>query len=62
MIAVARLAPGSVVFEPWEVARMIRVQIADRLHKLPHEIDAAPRLDIEDCLAMWSAEEKGIAK
>ena len=57
MIAVARLAPGSVVFEPWEIARMIRAQVAARLHKLPSEVDAAPRSDIEDLLTMWHAEE-----
>jgi hypothetical protein len=57
MMAIARLAPGSVVFEPWEIARMIRAQVATRLHKLPSEIDAAPRQDIEDLLTMWHAEE-----
>ena len=43
--------------DPDEIRRVNRVRIAERLHKLPHEVDAAPYPDICDMLEVWRADD-----
>jgi hypothetical protein len=51
-------SPGSVVFEEADVERIQRAQVALLLHVPPSVIDEMPLRDIEDVLAIQSANEE----
>ena len=50
-------APKSTVLEPGEARRITRARLARQLHKLPHEIDAAPMTDIHDLMEVWKMDD-----
>ena len=48
---------GQVAFEAWEVQRINRIRIAERLHVTPGDVDRMRWRDVQDCLDVWKADE-----
>lgn len=52
------LTPGSIVFEPEEVERITRAQVALLLGKFPSEVELEPPRDIADIWHIDKANKK----
>lgn len=50
--------PRNTVLDPGEGHRIARARLARLLHKLPHEIDAAPYQDVLDLLEVWRIDDE----
>lgn len=50
--------PNSPVLTVQEIHRLNRVRIAERLHKLPSEIDLMPLTDVHDLMEVWRADSE----
>jgi hypothetical protein len=50
--------PEQVTLDADEAYRINRARLAIKLHKLPHELDAMPLLDMADLVEVMKADDK----